>query len=101
MTKKYFFPLNYNYSAKFLGIIEYKLLLPISIYGIILFLILKLFSINLLYKIIIFIFLFLPIVLILNSRVNQEPFYTFIIAVIKHSLNKKIYLYKRLTNLIL
>ena len=28
---KYFFPLNYKFSSKFLGIIEYKILLPIVI----------------------------------------------------------------------
>ena len=95
MKQKFFFPLNYNYSAKLLGIIEYKLLLPITIYGFLLFFILKSMLFSLFTKIIIFIFLFLPITLLLNSTVNSEPFYTFIFAMLKHYLKSKIYLYKR------
>lgn len=95
MKQKYFFPLNYNYSGKLLGIIDYQLIFPISIYAFILFLILKTFSISIFIKIVIFIFFFLPITLLLNSRINSEPFYTFIVAITKHYIKSKIYLYKR------
>ena len=95
MKQKFFFPLNYDYSNKFLGIIEYKLLTPLIIYGIIIFTILKQFSFDFFTFLGIFIVLFFPIVLMLNSRVHNEPFYTFILAIINHILNSKIYLYKR------
>lgn len=95
MKQKYYFPLNYDYSGKLFGIIDNKLLLPLGLYAFILFFILKIFSISIFPKIIIFIFAFLPIALMLNSNVNSEPFYLFVIAVIKHVIRTKIYLYKR------
>lgn len=95
MKQKFFFPLNYNYSAKLLGIIEYKLLLPFALFALILYLILKPLTIGFFYKIIIFIVIFLPITLLLNSRVNSEPFYQFILAIIRHKLKSGKYLYKR------
>ena len=55
MKQKYLFPLNYKYSTKFMGIIEYKILFPIAIYlGII-------------------ILLGLPPILILSVGVNGQP----------------------------
>lgn len=95
MKQKYFFPLNYNYSAKILGIIDSKLLIPLTIYGLLLFAIIKSIVTDIFVKIIIFILLFLPIALSLNSRVNSEPFYTFILSVIKHFLLSKKYIFKR------
>lgn len=95
MKQKYLFPLNYNYSGKLLGIIDYKLIMPISLYGFILFIFLKNLPITFFNKIFFFILLFLPITLILNSRVNSEPFYTFLIAILKHYIRCRKYLYKR------
>lgn len=95
MKNKFFFPLNYDYSSKLLGIIEYKLLTPLCVYGGIIFFILKLANLSFFSGLGIFIVLFLPAVLILNSRVHSEPFYTFLFSIIKHYLNCKIYLFKR------
>lgn len=95
MKHKFFFPLNYDYSSKLLGIIEYKLLTPLCIYGTVIFFILKNIEISFFMKSGIFVVLFLPAVLILNSRVHTEPFYTFLFSIIKHYLNCKIYLFKR------
>lgn len=94
MKQKYVFPLNYDYSGKLLGMIDYALLLPLAIYGGFLFFILKLFSFSLLTKIALFLLFFLPIALMLNSRVNSEPFYQFIFAVIRHYSKAKKYLYQ-------
>lgn len=96
MKQTYFFPLNYNYSGKILGIIDSKLLLLLAGYGLLLFAILKTITIEIFAKIIIFIFLFLPIALLLNSQVNSEPFYLFIFSVIKHILLSKKYIFKRI-----
>lgn len=95
MKQKFFFPLNYDYSNKFIGIIEYKLLTPLIIYGIILIVIISQFNITFFQSSGIFIVLFFPIFFLLNSKVYSEPFYSFIIAIIKHYINGKIYLYKR------
>lgn len=82
--KKYIFPLNYVYLSKLFGIIEYKILLPIAILGLILFLILSISNFSFFVKTGIFISIFLPSFLIFNTSVNHEPFYLFIISVIKH-----------------
>ena len=95
MKQKFIFPLNYDYSAKFLGIIEYKLLTPLLIYGILLFLALRYFDLTFFTALSIFIFLFFPIALLLNSRFYTEPFYTFFICILSHYAKSKIYLYKR------
>jgi hypothetical protein len=95
MKQKFIFPLNYDYSAKFLGIIEYKLLTPLLIYGILIFLTLRCFELTFFTALCIFIFLFFPIALLLNSRFYTEPFYTFFVSIISHYIKSKIYLYKR------
>ena len=95
MKQTYFFPLNYRYDNKFLGFIEYKLLIPLMIYAIILYSLLKPVSLNIFTKIAIFTLCFLPLALLLNSKVNSEPFYHFLFAIIKHYVNAKTYLYKR------
>lgn len=89
MNQKFFFPLNYDYSNKLLGIIEYKLLLPLLSLASILIMILYKTNIDFFSKVGIFTLVFLPILLILNSQVYNEPFYHFVIAVIKHYVNRK------------
>ena len=42
--KKYIFPMNYTYSSKFLGILDYKTLLPLSIYASVLIFLLHIFD---------------------------------------------------------
>lgn len=95
MKQKFFFPLNYDYSNKLLGIIDYKLLIPLIVFGGFIIITLHNFELTFFIKTTIFISVFLPISLILNSQVYNEPFYLFIFAVFKHILNGKIYLYKR------
>ena len=95
MKQKYFFPLNYHYSHKFLGIIEYRLSIPLAIYAGCIIFVLHQFSLDLFTNIAIFTLTFLPIALLLNSNVNSEPFYLFFIAMIKHLSHSKIYLYQR------
>lgn len=92
--KKYIFPLNYNYSNKLFGIVEYKLLIPLCIWGIVLIFILSLFEISFFVKFGIFITLFLPIVLLLNASFNHEAAYIFLYSVIKHKLISNKYILK-------
>ena len=90
----YLFPLNYKYQTKFLGIIEYKILLPILIYlGIVIF-ILYIFKIDFFISFGIVILLGLPPILLLSININGESPISYFKAVIKFSSkNKKIYLY--------
>ena len=92
--KKYIFPINYDYSWKWLGIIEYRLLLPIGILGAIIFGIISLFSLSFLQKLGIFITIFIPLILFINTSFNQEPSYIFLYSVILHKLTSKKYIQK-------
>ena len=71
--KKYYFPLNFNYSNKLFGIIEYKLLIPISIFSLLIIFILSFFTFSFFTKFGIFITLILPPTLLLNTSFNNEP----------------------------
>lgn len=95
MNLKFLFPLNFDYKLKFLGIIEYKVIPFIIIYGILVYLIVKSLTLSFFVAVATFSIIFLPPVLILTSKVYGEPFYSFIFAIIKHFVRKKIYLYKR------
>ncbi len=90
--KKYFFPLNFDYSNKLFGIIEYKLLIPLSIIGLLLILILSFFNLSFFMKFGIFITLFLPLILLLNISINHEPSYLFLYSVITHKLHSNKYI---------
>lgn len=92
--KKYFFPLNYTYSNKLLGIIEYKLFIPLCILSIIIFKILSFFKFSFFTKFGIFITLVLPIFLLLNTSFNHEPAYLFLYSVLKHKFSSNKYIKK-------
>ncbi len=91
--KKYIFPVNYRYANKFLGIIEYRVLLPLSIYGIMIFCILYLIKLDFFLSVGIFIFLFVPPTILLGVGIKNEPFLPFLISVYRFRKNAKIYLY--------
>ena len=84
--KTYIFPLNFDYSPKLLGIFEYKTLVPLAIFAFIFSNILKLIPITLTTKITIFIVIFIPLFLLLNTKVHKEPLIHFIFCIIKHFL---------------
>ncbi len=92
----YLFPLNYKYASKFLGIIEYKILLPISVYlGIIIF-ILYILKIDFFVSFGIVILLGLPPILILSINVNGQPPVSYFKAVIKfYRKSQKLYIYRK------
>lgn len=94
--KTYFFPINYDYSLKWFGLIEYRLLIPLLIFGVIIIAILSLIDISLFQKIGIFITIFIPVLLILNTSFNYEPSYIFLYCVILHKINSKKYTFKQL-----
>lgn len=93
--KKYIFPINYDYLSKVLGIIEYKVLIPLAVLALVLISVLSLFNISFFVKFGIFISIFLPTFLLFNTSVNHEPFYVFIISVIKHQYFSSKYILKK------
>jgi len=94
MNNKYFFPLNYKYSTKFLGIIEYKLLVPISLFIAFLIFIFYMVKIDFFVGTGIIVFFTLPAILLLSSGINGQPAIPYLKAVLKYSKSKKLYIYK-------
>lgn len=94
LTKKYFFPINYDYPLKFLGLIEYRLLVPISIFGAIIIGILTIIDLSFFQKVGIFITIFIPVTLILNTSFNHETSYIFLYCMFLHKINSKKYITK-------
>jgi len=93
--KDYFFPLNYKYSAKFLGIIEYNILLPICIFLAIIIFILHSLNVDFFISFGIIIILGLPPILLLSYGINGQPIISYIKAVIIFCIRKKIYIYSK------
>ena len=92
---KYIFPLNYKYSEKLLGIIEYKVLLPLSIYGGIILIILTSLKVDFFVATSIFTMLFFPPLFLSINTINGETIFSFILAIILFNKNSKVYLYKK------
>lgn len=91
----FIFPKNYNFKAKFLGIIDYSTaILNIIIGGILLSLINFIFK-DLTLKIYLFISLYFPIFLFSILGINKENFITVFIYMIKFFKNQNVYLYKK------
>ena len=92
---KFIFPQNYNFSAKFLGVLDYKTVIFNIIFWIFIFLITKLFNFSLSIRIFIFILTCFPVFLVSLFGFHQEN----IIYVFKYLFlyfkNPKIYLYKK------
>lgn len=93
--KKYIFPMNYTYSSKFLGILDYKTLLSLSIYAGILIFLLHLLNFDFFVSFGIFIFLTLPPLLLLSLGINNQPAISYFKAIYNFSKNSKFYLFKK------
>ena len=99
MNDKYKFPLNYKYQEKFLGIIEYRILLPIAIFVCFVIFVLYSFKVDFFVSFGIVIMISLPPVLILSMGINGQPAIPYIKAIIKFNRSKKVYMYQRCINI--
>ena len=95
---KFYFPLNYKYSPKFMGIIEYKLLVPISIIVAVLIFIFYILKVDFFVGTGIIVTFSLPSIVILSTGINGQPALPYLKAVIKFSKKQKLYLYKKNVN---
>ena len=93
----FIFPKNYNFSYKFLGIIDYSTLFINFLYSLILFFLLNLFINSIYLKIILFIIFFLPFLLFTLLRSNKENIFIIIYFLIKFIFSQKVYLYKKIS----
>ena len=92
--QKFFFPLNYNYSNKFLGILDYNTLLPLSIYSAIIIFLLNLFSLDFFISFGIFLFIVVPPLLLFSIGINHQPATSYFLAVFRFYKKSNLYLYK-------
>lgn len=93
--KKYIFPMNFDYSNKFLGLFEYKILLIFFVTGFLLAYFLSQLNISLLTSIYLFILVFIPSFLLANTTIFKEPLILFMFCIIKHYLKANIYIKKK------
>lgn len=84
--------MNYKRNNRWLGIIDYKSLVALIIYLIVLWNLLNLTFISLEYKIYIFISLSIPVIVLLCIHINDESAIDVIIIILKFSLKNKIYI---------
>ena len=91
---KFIFPQNFNFKNKLFGIIDYPTMIFNLIYFLILLFICNLLIKNLTFKIIIIIFMYLPIFLLSVIDFNHENILYFFWYILKFYFKPKIYLYK-------
>lgn len=93
--KTYYFPENYNKKEKFLGIVEYKLLIVVGVLCTIVFYTLKYIELNIKLKVCLFmIFSGFPSIFVLIG-VNGENMVDFIKYMFKFFIKEKIYVYRK------
>ena len=92
--KKFIFPLNYKYSAKFLGILDYSILLPLSLDAVVIVIIFYLLKLDFFIAFGLFIILVLPPFLLLSVGINNQPAISYVMSIYKFYKNSKLYLYK-------
>lgn len=93
--QKYIFPLNYNYSGKFLGFFDYKNIVFICIYGAFLLLLLYLIKLSFFISLSIFVVFFLPPAFLFSTNINNESIISFLITMYKFKKFSKVYLFKK------
>lgn len=94
--KIYYFPENYNKKEKFLGIVDYRLIIVIGIIGIVAFYTLKYINLEIKIKVTLFIILTgLPAIFILIG-VNGENMVDFLKYIFKFLIKPKIYVYRKM-----
>ena len=92
---KFIFPQNYNFTAKFLGVIDYSVLVLNVIIFIIIFFIGKIFNLSLLIRLAISTIFCFPILLILIFGFTKEKFIYIIKYLFIFIKSQKIYLYSK------
>lgn len=95
--KEFIFPLNYKNKEKFLGVIDYKILITIAIFAFIMFSILKNTNMSLIVDVTIFIVVvgFFSIFLVVG--VNGENMLDFLWYMVRYFIRERVYVYRKLS----
>lgn len=96
--KEFIFPMNYKNKEKFLGFIDYKIIVAIAVFSLLVLGVLKNVEISLTAKVIIFILFvgFFSIFIIVG--VNGENMLDFLWFMTKYLVREKIYVYRKTEN---
>lgn len=92
---KYIFPINYNRAEKIWGIIDYKVIAVMTVWGFILFHILKLSNLSFKLNLYIFLIAFLFPGIIIAVGVDGENMLSFSKHLIKYLIKSKVYVYRK------
>ena len=92
---KFIFPQNYNFNTKLFGVFDYSTAILNLIWWLFILFITNILKLNLSIKIIIFIIICFPILLISLFGFNQENIIYVVKYLFKFYKNNKIYLYKK------
>lgn len=95
MEKEFIFPLNYKEKEKFLGIVEYKVLVAIAVIGVITFFTLKYLELELSYKIVIFVVITGFFAVLILVGVNGENMLDFSYFMFKFLIRERVYVYRK------
>jgi len=95
LEKEFIFPMNYKNKEKFLGIIDYKVLIVIGIIAASMFFILKNIEVDIVVRVSIFIVVvgFFSILILIG--VNGENMLDFLYFMLKYLKNEKVYVYRK------
>jgi len=85
---------NYNNEIKWLGIIEYKLIVVLGIYAVFVWIIVKLITQNIFIALYITIILTIPVLVVFYSNIGKESMYNVLKTIIRFVLSKKRYVYR-------
>ena len=91
---KFIFPQNYRFQTKLLGFIDYQTAILNFVWWFIIFLITKIFMLDLFTKIIVFIITCFPVLLISLFGFQQENILYVLYYIAKYLFKPKVYLYK-------
>ena len=91
---KFIIPQNYNFKAKFLGIIDYSAVIINLVWDILVFSILNLIFSSLVIKIFLFVIFCFPFLIFSIVGFNHENIVYVLIYLLKYASSQKIYLYK-------
>lgn len=97
MINIFIFPKNYNFSYKFLGIIDYSTILINILYGLLIIFFIGLLINKIYLKICLFIIFFLPFFLFTILRTNKENIFIILFFLLKFYLSPKVHLYKKIS----
>jgi len=94
--REFIFPMNYKNKEKFLGFIDYKVVVAILVFAFFVFVILKNIGMSLISKVTLFIVIVGFFSILIAIGVNGENMLDFLWFMIKYFIKEKVYVYRKI-----